>query len=55
VERKQAAVLAADEAGVEPMLQDFAARTELHSIVTLTLSDAQFLRGDANGKATTTS
>lgn len=32
-----------------------AARTELHSIETLTLSDTQFLRGDPNGKATTTS
>jgi dienelactone hydrolase len=30
-----------------------AARTELHSIDTLTLSDAQFLSGDANGKPTT--
>jgi dienelactone hydrolase len=34
---------------------DMAARTELHSINTLTLSDAQFLRGEADGKATTTS
>ena len=32
-----------------------AARTELHAIETLTLSDAQFLTGDANGKATATS
>jgi dienelactone hydrolase len=54
-ERRQAAVRAADEANVEPILQDMAARTELHSIDTLTLSDTQFLRGDANGKATTTS
>jgi len=37
------------------ILQDMAARAELHSIDTLTLSDTQFLRGDANGKATTTS
>jgi dienelactone hydrolase len=29
-----------------------AARTELHSIETLTLSDAQFLKGDPGGKAT---
>lgn len=50
VERKPAAVLATDVAE-----QDMAARTELHSIDTLTLSDTQFLRGDANGKATTTS
>ena len=47
--------MAADEANAEPVLQDMAARTELHSIDTLTLSDTQFLRGDANGKATTTS
>ncbi len=47
--------MAADEANAEPLSQDMAARTELHSIDTLTLSDTQFLRGDANGKATTTS
>ena len=35
--------------------KDLAARTELHSIETLTLSDTQFLTGDANGKPTTTS
>src|SRR5258705_14023023 len=60
VERRPAAVLAADvaeadEANAEPVLQDMAARTELHSIDTLTLSDTQFLRDDANWKATTTS
>jgi dienelactone hydrolase len=60
VEPRPAAVLAADvavanEANAEHVLQDMAARTELHSISTLTLSDRQFLRGDANGKATTTS
>jgi dienelactone hydrolase len=33
---------------------DMAARTELHAIDTLTLSDAQFLSGDANGKTTVT-
>ena len=55
MERRQAGLLAADEANVEPDLQDMPARTELHSIDTLTLSDAQFLRGDADGKATTTS
>jgi dienelactone hydrolase len=55
VERRQAAVLVADEANVEPILQDMAARTELHSIDTLTLSDTQFLRGDADAKVTTTS
>jgi len=55
MEPKPAAVLSADEANGESILQDVAARTELHSIDTLTLSDTQFLRGDANGKATTTS
>jgi dienelactone hydrolase len=39
---------------LEASLEDFAARTELHSINTLTLSDAQFLRGEVSGKATTT-
>lgn len=38
----------------EPLSHDMAARTELHAIETLTLSDAQFLKGDPNGKATTT-
>src|SRR5690349_4226768 len=33
---------------------DMAARTELIAINTLTLSDAQFLTGDAKAKATTT-
>ena len=33
---------------------DFAARTELHPIHTLTLSDKQFLTGDQNGKETIT-
>jgi hypothetical protein len=47
VERRQAIVLAADEANVERALDDMAARAELHSIETLTLSDTQFLRGDA--------
>jgi dienelactone hydrolase len=39
----------AEEAGSK----DFAARTELHQIATLTLSDRQFLEGDANGKPMT--
>ena len=47
-------LLAADQANAEPVL-DMAARTELHSIDTLTLTDTQFLRGDANARATTTS
>jgi dienelactone hydrolase len=33
---------------------DLAARTELHAIDTLTLSDAQFLSGDANARTTVT-
>jgi dienelactone hydrolase len=32
---------------------DLAARTELHAIQTLTLSDTQFLKGDATGRPTT--
>ena len=60
VEQRPAAVPAGDvakanELRAEPVLQDLAARTELHLIDTLTLSDTQFLRGDANGKPTTTS
>ncbi len=35
--------------------RDIAARTELHAIHTLTLSDKQFLTGDAEAKATTVS
>jgi hypothetical protein len=37
----------------ETMPPGMAARTELHTIDTLTLSDAQFLKGDPGGKATT--
>src|SRR5882672_10988128 len=33
---------------------DLAARTELHAIDTLTLSDEQFLSGDANARTTVT-
>jgi dienelactone hydrolase len=39
----------------DPGTKQFAARTELHSIPSLTLSDEQFLKGDANGKAVTVS
>lgn len=46
--------LAASFARAEPIAHDMAARTELHSVDTMTLSDAQFLNGDANGRATTT-
>src|SRR5262245_48973655 len=37
----------------DPNLKQFAARVELYSIPSLTLSDAQFLTGDANGKLVT--
>jgi dienelactone hydrolase len=46
--------LVASLAVAGPVSRDMAARTELHSVDTLTLSDAQFLSGDANGKATAT-
>jgi len=39
-------------AAAEPAPQDMATRTELHIVSTLTLSDAQFLAGDANAKPT---
>jgi len=42
-------------AAADPSLKDWPARVELHSIQTLTLSDAQFLKGDANAAPTTTS
>jgi dienelactone hydrolase len=44
----------ASAAAAEPPRQDIAARTELHAIDTLTLSDAQFLRGESAGKPTKT-
>jgi dienelactone hydrolase len=37
----------------DPSLKDLAARTELRSIETLTLTDQQFLTGDKNGKPVT--
>ena len=46
--------LGASLAAADPALLDLAVRTELISINTLTLSDAQFLTGDTDGKATTT-
>jgi dienelactone hydrolase len=36
----------------QPAIRDIAARTELHVIHTLTLSDKQFLNGDAEARAT---
>jgi len=43
-------LVAAPLAVAEPASNDMAARTELHAINTMTLSDAQFLTGDANGR-----
>lgn len=37
----------------DPNFKQFAMRTELYSIPSLTLSDEQFLKGDANGKQVT--
>src|SRR5207237_1393610 len=42
-------------AAAETQVKDIAARSELHSIHTLTLSDKQFLTGDVEAKATTIS
>ncbi len=50
-----ALVLTASFAGAQSGSKDLAARTELHAIQTLTLTDAQFLTADANAKAVTTS
>ena len=44
----------ASAATAEAPRHDIAARTELHAIDTLTLSDAQFLRGESGGKPTRT-
>src|SRR5262245_16614206 len=46
--------LLASLALADPTSHGMAARTELHSVDTLTLSDAQFLTGDPNGKITVT-
>ena len=48
------ASLAGSLAIADPVSDNLAARTEVHAIETLTLSDRQFLEGDATGKATTT-
>ena len=45
---------AASVAVAEPVSHDMAARTELHAIESMTLSDAQFLTGDAKGTPTAT-
>jgi dienelactone hydrolase len=46
-------LVTAQPAAADPSVKELAARTELHPITTLTLTDAQFLTGDKNGKATT--
>jgi len=48
-----ALVLATPPAAAQPAPADIAARSELHAIHTLTLSDKQFLTGDAEAKAAT--
>ena len=47
-------VAASSLACAELAPKDIAARTELHAIQTLTLSDTQFLKGDAEAKPVTT-
>ena len=44
--------ISAHAADTEPA-KDIAARTELQSIATLTLSDQHFLKGEADGRPTT--
>lgn len=41
------------EASAQPIPKDVAARTEIYAIPSLTISDQQFLNGDANGKQVT--
>jgi len=43
----------APAAVAEPSVQDLAARTELRTVQSLTISDEQFLAGDKNGKTVT--
>ena len=38
------------EASAQSIPKDVAARTEIHAIPSLTISDQQFLTGDGNGK-----
>src|SRR5664279_2268584 len=47
------ALLAGIETSAQPMPKEVAARVELYAIPSLTLSDQQFLTGDANGKPVT--
>jgi dienelactone hydrolase len=48
-----AAALAASSAAADPVSKDIAARVEAIPVQTLTLSDEQFLKGDAYGRPTT--
>src|SRR6476661_2115981 len=41
------------ETSAQSMPKDVAARTEIYAIPTLTITDQQFLTGDANGKQVT--
>ena len=41
------------ETSAQSMPKDVAARTEIYAIPSLTISDQQFLTGDANGKQVT--
>jgi dienelactone hydrolase len=47
--------LAAPVAAQDPALKQFAARTEVHALASLTLTDQQFLAGDSAGKPVTVS
>src|SRR5882762_8412954 len=47
------ALLAGIETSAQPMPKEVAARVEIYAIPSLTISDQQFLTGDANGKPVT--
>jgi dienelactone hydrolase len=47
------ALLAGIETSAQPMPKDIASRVEIYAIPSLTISDQQFLTGDANGKPVT--
>ena len=46
-------LLAAIESSAQPLPKELAARVEIYAIPSLTISDQQFLTGDANGKPVT--
>ena len=48
-----AAMFTSVETVAQPMSKDVAARVEIYAIPSLTITDQQFLAGDANGKAVT--